>query len=186
MVEFIEDSHTYLVDGIIKHSVTELVNWVLKTDFSGIPSKVLERKAQYGTEVHQLIQAHECGMSDMELSLMRIDPNQKAAVHAYEKLKTKHKFKVKAMEQIVTDGRICGRYDILTERGELIDIKTTYRLNTEYLSWQLGLYYFLMGMRRKYGFVMWLPKQTDAQFIRIEVKTHRECEELINAFLHSH
>lgn len=183
MVEFIEDSHTYLVDGVIKHSVTELVSWKMKDDFSKIPADVLKRKAQYGTEVHELIQAVENGLTDRELSFMKIDPNQKAAVHLYKKFKT---FQVKDMEQIVTDGRICGRYDILTTNGELVDIKTTYRLNEEHLKWQLGLYYYLMGVRKKYGYVMWLPKQTDGCLKAIEVHTHEECEELINAFLNSH
>lgn len=182
MVEFIEDTHTYLVDGVIKHSVTELVSWKMKDDYSKIPADVLKRKAQYGTEVHELIQAYENGLTMHELSLMRIDPNQKAAVHLYAKLKC---FKVKDMEQIVTDGRICGRYDILTTDGELIDIKTTYRLNDEHLRWQLGLYYHLMGVKKKYGYVMWLPKQTDGCFKAIDVHTSKECEDLIEAFLNT-
>ena len=186
MVEFIEDTHTYLVDGVIVHSVTELVGWKMKDDFSRIPPSVLKRKAQYGTEVHDLIRAYENGVTLKEISLMKgVDPNQKAAVKLYKKLKDLNKFKVKDMEQIIYNDKLAGRYDILTKNGELIDIKTTYRLNEEHLKWQLGLYYYLMGVQKKYGFVMWLPKQTDGLFKAIEVHTNKECEELIDAFLDS-
>ena len=185
MVEFLEDTHTYLVDGVIVPSVTTIVGWVMKDDFSHIPSEVLQKKAEHGTLVHEYIQAIENGMTYKELCLAKIDPNVKAAVNEYRALKKKSPFTVKSMEQIVYNTKCAGRYDILTTDNELIDIKTTYRLNEEHLQWQLGLYYYLMGMEKKYGFVMWLPKQTDGCFKAIEVKSNKECEELIEAFLNT-
>lgn len=186
MVEFLEETHTYLVDGQIVPSVTTIVGWKMQDDFSRIPSEVLARKAQYGTEVHELIQAFENGMTLKEISLAKdIDPNQKAAVALYKRLKGA-RFKVKSMEQIVYNTKCAGRYDILTTDDELIDIKTTYKLNEEHLKWQLGLYYYLMGVKQKYGYVMWLPWQTDGMFKAIEVHSHKECEELIDAFLNTH
>lgn len=185
MVEYLEDSHTYLVDGIVVPSVTRLVGWKLNEDFSRIPPKILNAKAQYGTEVHGLIEAYENGMTLKELSFMDIDRNQKSAVNHYANLKKKAKFKVKNMEQIVYNDKLAGRYDILTTKDELIDIKTTYRLNEQYLEWQLGLYYYLIGMDKRIGYVMWLPKQTEPQFKMINCHSNKECEELIEAFLNS-
>lgn len=185
MVEYLEDSHTYLVDGLIVPSVTRIVGWQLNEDWSKVPQNILQAKATYGTEVHELIQAYENGMTIKELSLMQIDPNQKVAVKQYAEIKKMAMFEVKNMEQIVYNDKVAGRYDILTTNDELIDIKTTYRLNTEYLEWQLGLYYYLMGVKRPYGYVVWLPKQTKPKFKEITVHSHKECEDLIEAFLNS-
>ena len=185
VVEYIDEIHTYLADGVIIPSVTQVVGWKLGKDYSNVPSQVLNAKAEYGTQVHRLIERWESGMTEKELSLMRIDPIQKVAVKNYAKLKKKYLFEVKSMEQIVANNRCAGRYDILTTEGELIDIKTTYRLDEEYLSWQLGMYYWLMDKEKPIGYAMWLPKQTEPKFKLIHVKSNKECEELIDAFINS-
>lgn len=185
MVEFIEDTHTYLVDGIIVPSVTQVVNWKIGDDYSNVPQATLRAKAKYGEEVHELIRAYENGTTLKEVSLMKIDPNQKVAVKNYAKLKKKYMFEVKNTERIVCNQRLAGRYDILTTENELIDIKTTYRLNTESLAWQLGMYYYLLGYKKSIGYAMWLPKQTEPKFVMINCKPAKECEELLNEYIAS-
>lgn len=184
MVEFIEEGHRYEVDGIAVPSVTQIVNWKVKDEYERIPAEILKAKARYGTEVHALIEAYENGMTEDELHFLPIDPKQKSAVKAYIKFKTDH-FSVKDMEGIVFNDKCAGRFDILTMNDEIIDIKTTYALNVTKLQWQIGLYYYLMGIVKDYGFVIWLPKQAEPVFKKIRVKSHRQCEKVINEFLDS-
>ena len=56
MVEFIEDGHIYLVDGVIVPSVTQILHKVFPEKYEGIPKEVLNAKAVYGTDVHKYIE----------------------------------------------------------------------------------------------------------------------------------
>ena len=56
MVEYIGETHTYLVDGVIVPSVTQLLQFKFPNKYSGIPQKVLDSKAEYGTKIHKLIE----------------------------------------------------------------------------------------------------------------------------------
>ena len=56
MVEFIEEGHIYLVDGVIVPSVTQILHKVFPEKYEGIPKEVLNAKANYGTDVHKYIE----------------------------------------------------------------------------------------------------------------------------------
>ena len=59
MLEFIEESHTYIKDGIILKSVTQILQELFPEKYDGIPKKILEEKSKYGTDVHKFIEIIE-------------------------------------------------------------------------------------------------------------------------------
>lgn len=138
IVEYLEDTHIYLVDGVITPSITQL----LKKHFpvaESIPQSILENARKRGNRVHKEIEDYEHLESIKEPS---------TELKNYVELKDKHKFEVIDVEKIVVlhkDGKVvaCGRLDQLIEiDGELAinDIKSTYKLNYEYLYHQTNLY----------------------------------------------
>ena len=57
MIEFIEETHTYLVDGVITPSVTTLIHEIwMPSMYKGINADTLKRAASYGTKVHEMIE----------------------------------------------------------------------------------------------------------------------------------
>lgn len=173
-VEFIEESHTYLIDGVIVPSVSQLLKQVFPNKYQGIPKAILEQKADYGTIVHSAIESHENGTEMPNMNIF-----QSLALEQYKKLKTKHKFNVKEQETIIHyRDKYAGRFDMtITHDGALClaDIKTTSQLDKEYLAWQLSLY----EMAYEYTFntdpcpfkrfyCIWLPKGDLGQFVEIE------------------
>ena len=138
IVEYFDDTHIYLVDGVIVPSITRL----LKKHFpvaESIPQNILENARKRGNRVHKEIEDYEHLESIKEPSI---------ELKNYVELKDKHKFEVVDVEKIVVlekDGKVvaCGRLDQLIEiDGELAinDIKSTYKLNYEYLYHQTNLY----------------------------------------------
>lgn len=183
-IEFLEDTHTYLADGIIIPSVSELIRFKFPEAYKGVPERILKKKASYGTKVHQMIEDFiEEKITLEEIKAKRIDPDIKIAVEQFDALRKKWMFYVKDMEQIVSyRGRYAGMYDIRTITDELIDIKTTSTLHENWLSWQLGLYYTALEIKKPYGYVLWIPKGKMAQIKQIDVVSTQECVQLIEEY----
>lgn len=136
-VEYLEDTHTYLVDGIILPSITTL----LKDKFdkySEVSEKVLEGARVRGNRVHGEIEEYERNNTIVESQELT----------NYLKIKKKYKFEVVEVEKIVIleiDNKpvACGRLDqLININGELAinDIKSTSKLDIEYLYYQTNLY----------------------------------------------
>lgn len=173
MIEFIEDGHIYLKDGIIVPSVSEILKFIFPDKYSGIPNWVLEKKAEYGTKVHYAIECLEQGQKMPELNLY-----QELSLREYEKLKKKYKIKVIEQETMVCyEYQYAGRLDMVAfvdGKACLVDIKTTAYLDKESLSWQLSLYEFAYGKKFSALYCLWLPKNGLGQFVKIERKTKKE------------
>ena len=56
VLEYFDDTHTYLVDGIIVPSITQILKIKFKNKYSGVDQKVLNRASERGTEVHEAIE----------------------------------------------------------------------------------------------------------------------------------
>mgnify|MGYP002621970781 CR=1 FL=1 len=145
-LEYDDDSHTYLVDGIIVQSVTQLLGRRFGHKYDGISTDVLRKAAERGTAIHKDIEEF-CKGSEPSFEETR----------DFEFLKKKWKFDVEHNElPIILDftGEIyAGRLDlILSFDGDLAvaDIKTTSTLDKEYLGHQLNLY--RIGAEQSYGF----------------------------------
>lgn len=138
-VEFIEDSHIYLCDGIILPSITQILKVKFNNKYNGIPKEVLERASQKGNAVHKAIEEFEkYKFNDVGCTELR----------NYKFLKKSYKFECLNNEVpiiLFKDNKpvACGRLDlVLEEQGQvgLGDIKRTSTLDKEYLAYQLNLY----------------------------------------------
>lgn len=137
-LEYFDDTHTYLYDGVILPSVTQIIKLKFGHKYDGIPSFVLQRASQKGTAVHSAIERYCKFGEDSELP----------ELHNFKFLRDHYNFKVLGNEIPIVlfkeDSPVCaGRLDLVLEQAGktgLADIKRTYNLDKEYLAYQLNLY----------------------------------------------
>ena len=56
MIEFLEEPHLYLKDGILVKSVTQILQLIFPDKYKGIDKKILSKKADFGTKGHVIIE----------------------------------------------------------------------------------------------------------------------------------
>ena len=139
MLEFNEEKHEYTLDGKKLISVTQLMQkHGLAPNYEGIDPEVLKRKAERGTLIHKEIEnfikkGDLSGVTDEAYTFM-------------EFIKKTHLKPVES-ELMVHNDIVAGTIDLILEEGEnnfiISDIKTTYSLHVESVSWQLSIYLWL-------------------------------------------
>jgi hypothetical protein len=189
MIEFIEESHTYLIDGVITPSVSEILHFIFPDKYKNVNQKVLNQKAEYGSKVHEAIECLE-----QNKDLPKLDINQEFSLGQYKRLKEKNNINVLMQEQIINyQTEYAGRFDMVAMVNgnlSLCDIKTTAQLDKEYLSWQLSFYelanmsvYHTEQFEKLYA--IWLPKKGYGELIEIERKSINELLRVIKEFKES-
>lgn len=177
-VEYFDDIHKYLVNGVIVPSVTEILEKIFPNKYKNVPRETLMRKANYGTIIHNYIEQYEKGLITQELNYV-----QEASFKQYLKLKDKYNIEVLEQEKIVNYKDVyAGRFDMIADIGIdccLCDIKTTASLDKEYLSWQLSLYAYAYGKEFDKLYAIWLPKKDLGKLVEIERKSKEEIEKLL-------
>lgn len=137
-LEFIEDTHTYLVNGVIVSSITQILKHKFGGKYKYVNSKLLKKTADLGTKVHKTIEDYcRYGKEDDSRELRN-----------FKFLQKHYKFNVVDNEVMVIlfkdDKPIsAGRLDLVLEIDGKIgggDIKRTSTLDKEYLAYQLNLY----------------------------------------------
>lgn len=137
-LEYFEDGHIYLVDGIVVPSITQLLKVKFSNKYDHVDKSTLERASEAGTKVHEVIEAWCRNGEDSDLKELR----------NFKVLQRLYKFQVLENEIPVilfmdNEPVSAGRLDMLiTLNGEigLADIKRTSALDKEYLFYQLNLY----------------------------------------------
>ena len=138
VLEYFDDTHTYLVDGIIVPSITQILKIKFKNKYSGVDKKVLNRASERGTEVHEAIEKL-CKTGEAE---------DLKEVKNFIFLQKQYKFNTIDNEVPIILFREetpvgAGRLDLVLEENNelgLGDIKRTSVLDKEYLAYQLNLY----------------------------------------------
>ena len=138
VLEYIDETHTYLYDGVVLPSITQLLKVKFGNKYNNIPKETLERAAEQGTAVHKAIEEYEQFGTESSLPELR----------NYKFIKKAYKFECADNEVPVVlfkDGEAvaCGRLDLVLTEGEQIglgDIKRTSALDKNYLAYQLNLY----------------------------------------------
>lgn len=183
-IEFLEDTHTYLANGVIIPSVSDLIRFKFPDAYKGVPEKILRKKADYGTKVHQTIESFVRGDITMkEIQKKRIDPDIKIAVEQFEVIRKMWCFQIKSMEQIVSyKGKYAGTYDILTLDDYIVDLKTTSEMHEEWLRWQISLYYLASGIKQDFGYCIWLPKGKVGKCIEIKCLPEEELKQTLKDY----
>ena len=177
-VRFDSDTHTYTLDGRELSGITSLLDRQLfKDKYSGIPDEILQKAAERGTLIHQ-----QCEMADEGFPVVSDE-----AIN-YMLLKQKYNLRHEESEYLVSDNENYAscidkvyRYDDNT--FFLGDIKTTYKLNKEYVQWQLSIYAHLFEKQNKGAkvssiFAIWLRGATH-QLVEIERIPDEKVEKLL-------
>lgn len=181
MIEFIESEHLYLVNGIIVPSVSQILSaTIFKDKYANIPKYILNNKAQFGTNVHKAI---ETGYSE-DLTFL-----EQLAYEQYKRLVRRFEIVPIEQEQLVHyEDLYCGTLDMVAKVNDILviaDIKTTYQLDEEYLSWQLSFYkyaYERTGKTLHKAYCLWIPKKDIGQFVEVPFKTETEVLELVKQY----
>ena len=154
-VIFNEVDHTYNYLGSYLSGVTSLLHRTLFADkYNGISTEVLAKAAAYGHNIHEQIELVDT------LGVTSETP----AVQAYLQMKQELNLTTLANEYLVSDEQyIASSIDVIFDDLTLADVKTTSRLDMEYLSWQLSMYAYLFEMQNPRLKVprllaIWLPK----------------------------
>lgn len=154
-LEYFDETHTYLYDGIMLPSVTQILGVKYKNDYASVPPAVLNNAAKRGTEVHKAIENFNVSGYD----------DGSEAVRNFRFLQKQYGFEVLDSELPIVlfkdDMPIaCGRLDmtmLMDGQTGIADVKTVSALNKEKIAYQLNLY--RIGLMQSYG--------VDAQFLKI-------------------
>lgn len=148
-LEYDDENHTYIVDGVIVPSVTQILGVKFGNKYAGVNRSTLERAASRGTAIHKAIE-NFC-------TIGRDDGSKE--VRNFNFLMNYYAYTVRENETPIIIYRLCkpiaaGRLDLilsdeLNEHYAVADIKTTATLDKEYLAYQLNLY--RVGYMQSYG-----------------------------------
>ena len=155
VLEFYPETHTYLYDGLMLPSVSQILGVKYKNDYASVPPAVLNNAAQRGTAVHKSIENFNVSGYD----------DGSEAVRNFRFLQKQYGFEVLDSELPIVIFKddmpiACGRLDmtmIMDGETGIADIKTVSALNKEKIAYQLNLY--RIGLMQSYG--------VDAKFLKI-------------------
>lgn len=177
-VVFNEESHTYFLGGRQLSGITGMIRRQLfPNKYKEIPQHILERAAERGTRVH-----HECQFVDTT----GFEPESQEAMN-YLLLRTGAGYRALANEYTVSDGEnFASNIDCVWERNEkiaLVDIKTTYAPDEEYLAWQLSIYAYFFELQNPHLkvdslFGAWLYNEK-SELIPLERKSDEKVKRLL-------
>lgn len=154
-LEYFDDTHTYLYDGLMLPSVTQILGVKYRNDYASVPPAVLNNAAQRGTAVHKAIENFNVSGYD----------DGSEAVRNFKFLQKQYGFEVLDSELPIVIFKddmpiACGRLDmtmLMDGKTGIADIKTVSSLNKEKIAYQLNLY--RIGLMQSYG--------VDAKFLKI-------------------
>ena len=154
-LEYFDETHTYLYDGLMLPSVSQILGTKYKNDYASVPPAVLDNAARRGTAVHKAIENYN--------NLGYDDGSE--AVRNFKFLQKQYGFEVLDSELPIVIFKddmpiACGRLDMtMLMDGDtgIADIKTVSALNKEKIAYQLNLY--RIGLMQSYG--------VDAKFLKI-------------------
>ena len=178
-VIFDEIEHTYTLNGKKLKGITgTLIPHAIGNKYEDIPENILKIKAEHGKKVHGEIQLFLCAFEPKE-------PTQEFLAFK-EWYKKTDNIIFEESEFIVSDEEnFATAIDLIDTNGNIYDIKTTYILDKEYLSWQLSICAYLNELQgnktgKLYGLHL---KGNDVDLVEIERKPNEEVKRLIEYYL---
>lgn len=136
---FDAETHTYTLGGRELSGITALLrDKLFPTTYDGVDAQVLANAAAYGSAVHRMCERYD--------TLGEYPDNED--LHAYVELKVEEYLTHQASEYLVSDlehyaSCIDKVYYVDENTVDIADIKTTYKFDKEYVSWQLSIYAYL-------------------------------------------
>jgi len=152
MIEFDETTHTYIVDGVVTPSVSEIMKPLSNHYYKEINDDILKMAADRGSAIHKATE-----FLDMDLDF-EIKDTWKGYIEQYKLFKERYNPIFEGIEQQKTNGQYCGTVDrvcVIEGLKWLLDIKTSARINTKLVAVQLAGYKNLMIDEKidKYGVI---------------------------------
>ena len=179
-VVFTEEGHTYRLGDKELQGVTGILERRLFHDkYADIDPEILEKAAARGTAIHRYCQIYD--------DLGIITEGSVETAH-YASMRQALNLVPIAREYIVTDGEhYASKIDAIYEGKDggvvLNDLKTTYHLDKEYVSWQLSIYAWMFEKMnpdvKVEGLTATWLRGEDAEYVGIERKSVELVEELI-------
>ena len=183
-ITFDKEKHEYKLGDKVLPSVTQILESTLfEKKYEGVNDEVLMSAAKRGEYIHKEIETYikTGGIGFTNELLNFID------------IKETYKLKDLKSETLVYTDKMAGTIDIIGVKGGrgqkkkniLADIKTTYKLDKEYVSWQLSFYAYILEhtsdikIDELYG--IWL-REDKSSFVKVERKSDSQIEEVLHAY----
>ena len=156
-VVFNQEAHTYILNGVQLQGITGMIERQLfPKKYENVPQFILDRAAERGSFVHEVCEL----VDDLGVSHASLEAKN------YQKLKEKNNLLYEVSEYLVSDNEyFASCIDKVYRESEsefsLGDIKTTYKLDNEYVRWQLSIYAYLFELQNPWAkvkriFAIWL------------------------------
>lgn len=176
-VAFYEENHTYFLGDKQLNGITGMIGRQLFPDkYKQIPESILRRAAEKGSLIHD-----QCQFADATGIVESVEAKNYLAERknaGYEAL---------ANEYTVSDNEyFASKIDCVWQKDaniSIADIKTTYNIDKEYLSWQLSIYAYLFELQNPLLkvdklFGIWL-RDTKSELVNIERKPDDDVRRLM-------
>lgn len=181
-LEYIDETHTYVVDGILVPSITGMLQKKFRHKYDGVNRAILNNASRLGTQMHETIQRYcEEGYEDDSKELHNFKFLQKH--YGFEVLKNEVPVILFHHGEPIGAGRLDMVISMNGERG-LADLKRTSTLDKEYLGYQLNLYRlaYMQSYDEDIGFLKGIHLREDKRkFVDIPIN-----EELIYIFINDY
>lgn len=176
---FDKEKHEYRLDGRVLPSVTQILEATLfDKKYDGVDEEVLKKAAEYGSLIHKEIEEYiktgAIGFTEEVVNFIKI--------------KEENNLNHLASETMVYDSNMAGTIDLMGYKDDkqiLADIKTTYKLDKEYVSWQLSLYAYIIDPnyeRIEELYAIWL-REDKSSFEKVERKSEQQILDVLSAFV---
>ena len=139
ILEYIDETHTYIFNGIILPSITQILKIKFGNKYKDVSEDILKKASERGTKVHQAIEDYE---------VINIETEVCKELYNYKFLKKQFKFNCIGNEVPIVlfyngEPVSAGRIDLILKEGENVgigDIKRTSVFDKEYVTYQTNLY----------------------------------------------
>lgn len=169
-VIFNQEQHTYTLNGVLLNGITGMLKRQLFPDkYKDIPEYILNKAAEYGSMIHEALEL----VDDLGIE------HSIQEAQNYIAMKEQYGLLYECSEYIVTDGEFFASpidkvFRVSDNEFDLADVKTTYQLDEEYVSWQLSIYAYLFelqnpGAKVRKLFAIWLKNEKHA-LVEVERK----------------
>lgn len=182
-VDFNDETHEYFYFGKQLRGITGVLTNQLGWEYPNIPQAVLEKARNLGSAIHHAIEKWFKG---------DIVTEHRDFVNKFVKLTEKKGYIHLASEYLVTDFvNFASAIDVvfLKENGHVVlgDIKTTSKVHTEKVSWQLSIYKYFFKLLNPDLIVdelvvIWLPTKSSygrAAIKKVDEIPESECKRLL-------
>lgn len=198
-VQFIENRqeglHKYLFGLEELTGVTTILEQVMFRDkYTGIDDAVLRNAADRGTAIHAAVQANMMGVDyELDPDLQPYELDARVAWDAWIADAERREMRAVAVEYLVSDCKeVASKIDVVRKVGDgkyaIADIKTTYQIDIEYVSWQLSVYKYLFEHQNPNSEVVEMQvfwynrREKEWQIREIPDKGTAEVERLLDAW----